>query len=121
MGRRAFASIAATAVAAVVATTGQAAAPPVGVLPAGPVSSVVTRAGELVAVALPHRSGGREWRIARKFDSSVLREVSEADVGSNVVLVFKTTGRGSTTLAFGLTRGEKPRALESRQFRVQVR
>jgi hypothetical protein len=81
----------------------------------------VTRAGELVAVALPHRSGGRAWRIARAFDSSVLHEVSEADVGSNVVLVFKTTRAGKARLAFALTRGETRKALESRTFDVRVR
>jgi hypothetical protein len=91
------------------------------VLPPGPTSTVVTRAGELVAVALPHRSGGRAWRIARPFDSAIIRQVSEADVGSNVVLVFETGHAGKATLAFALTRGERPKALESRTFEVRVR
>jgi hypothetical protein len=82
---------------------------------------VATRAGELVAVALPHRSGGRSWRIARAFDAAVLKQVSEADVGSNVVLVFKTVKPGRTTLAFALTRGETAKAYEARRFKVQVR
>jgi hypothetical protein len=113
-----------TVLAAVAATTAagaRATAPPVGPLPAGPTTTVVTSSGELVAVALPHRSGGRVWRIARAFDSKVIRQVSEADVGSNVVLVFKTARAGNVKLAFALTRGETAKALESRTFNVRVR
>ena len=109
--------------AAVVSTAAgaSATAPPVGPLPPGPKATIVTRAGELVAVALPHRSGGRVWRIARAFDGTVLREVSEADVGSNVVIVFKAGRTGSVTLAFALTRGETAKAFEARTFDVRVR
>jgi hypothetical protein len=109
------------AVASAAAAGARATAPPVGPLPAGPTATVATSTGELVAVALPHRSGGRVWRIARAFDSSILHEVSEADVGSNVVLVFKTTHAGNVSLRFALTRGETAKALESRTFRVHVR
>ena len=49
---------------------------------------------------------GARWRIARRYDSSVVRQVSEADVGANVVLVFKVIGRGKTALVFALTRGD---------------
>ena len=55
----------------------------------------------------------------RAFDATVLHEVSEANVGSDVVLVFKTTRTGSVTLRFALTRGETAKALESRTYRVQ--
>jgi len=103
------------------AGTAAGAAPPVGPLPAGPLSSVVTQKGQLVSFALPHRSGGRVWRIARQFDARVLRQVSEADVGQSVVLVFLASGRGTTTVSFGLTRGERPHAFESRRFTVRVR
>ena len=106
---------AATAVAAVASTT------PVGPLPAGPKATLTTQAGELVAVALPHRSGGRSWRIARAFDSKILHQVSEADVGPTVVLVFKTTRPGTATLALALTRGETAKAYEARTFKVHVR
>jgi hypothetical protein len=99
----------------------RASAPPVGPLPPGPTATVVTHAGELVAVALPHRPGSRTWRLARAYDSAILHETSEADVGPNVVLVFKTTRPGRVTLAFGLTRGETAKAFESRTFKVQVR
>ena len=98
-----------------------ASAPPVGPLPAGPASTIHTGKGQLVAVALPRRAGGRVWRIARAFDSQVLREVAEADVGKQVVLVFEARGRGTTTISFGLTRGERPKAYESRRYIVSVR
>jgi hypothetical protein len=77
--------------------------------------------GELVAVALPHRAGGRVWRVARSFDSHVLQQVSEADVGNQVVLVFSARDIGSTTLSFGLTRGERTKAYESRRYVIAVK
>jgi hypothetical protein len=115
-------------IAAATALTGTAVAgaslkdsPPVGPLPAGPTSTIVTQKGQLVAFALPHRSAGRVWRVARKFDAKVVQQVTEGDVGPSVVLVFKATGKGKTTVVFGLTRGETAKAYESRRFAVQVR
>lgn len=113
--------VAATAAAAAFSGTSLATAPPVGPLPSGPSSTIETRKGELVAFALPHRRGGRVWRIARKVDARVLRQVSEADVGASVVVVFKATASGSATVAFGLTRGETKKAYESRRYTVHVR
>jgi hypothetical protein len=112
---------AATAAAASLATARTTAAPPVGPLPTGPVSTIQTQVGQLVAFALPHRPSGRVWRIARAIDSKVLVQVSEADVGSNVVLVFRAKGKGSATVSFGLTRGERATAYESRRFIVNAR
>ena len=124
MSRR-FLRMAAVAGAAVVAATfvavGQADSPPVGALPNGPTSTIQTQKGQLIAFALPKRSAGRVWRIARKFDATVVRQVSEADVGNSVVLVFKATGSGTTTVALGLTRGETSKAFESRRCTVRVR
>lgn len=81
---------------------------PVGPLPSGPVATTTTAPGQLVAVALPRagRQSGLVWRMARRYDANVVRQVSEADVGANVVLVFKVIGRGSTSLVFALTRGD---------------
>ena len=56
----------------------------------------------------------------RTFDGHVLQEVSEGDVGSQVVLVFKATGPGTTTISFALTRGERSKAYESRRYVVTV-
>lgn len=120
MRRPLFAVVSAAAVLSTAAAA-VAEAPPVGPLPAGPRSTVTTPRGELFAIALPNRSGGRVWRIARPFDSTVLHEVSEGSVGPHVVLVFKTTRAGQTTLALALTRGETPKALEARTFNVVVR
>ena len=116
-------SLLAVALAVTIAVgSGSASAPPVGPLPSGPTATIATQKGQLVAVALPQRGGGRVWRIARPFDASVLEEVGEhGDIAGNVVVVFKTTGVGTTTLSFGLTRGERSKALESRSFEVRVR
>jgi hypothetical protein len=103
--------------AAVLALT---AAPPVGKLPAGPITTVSTTTGERIAVALPHRVG-KSWRVARAFDSAVVRQVSEADVGHDVVLVFRAVAPGRTTIRFALTRGETAKAYASRTYSITVR
>jgi hypothetical protein len=81
---------------------------PFGPLPAGPVSTTTTSPGQLVAVAMPKaRQGtGLVWRLARPYNSRVVRQVSEGDLGRDIVLVFKVVGRGSTELVFALTRGD---------------
>jgi hypothetical protein len=91
----------------------EASAPPVGPIPKGPVASVTTQKGQLVAVALPKRGSGLGWRLARRIDPAVLRQVSEADVGRSVVVVFQATGQGTARVVFALTRGDRPRALAS--------
>src|SRR3954469_17921072 len=86
-------------------------APPVGPLPAGPTATTTTKPGLLVAVALPHaaRNSGFVWRIARRYDSHIVRQIAEADVRGSVVLVFKVVSRGDTSLVFALTRGDASR------------
>lgn len=111
----------AVAAAATLAGVSLADSTPVGALPSGPTSTIQTQKGQLIAVALPHRASGRVWRIARNFDSRVLRQVSEADVENTVVVVFRATGTGSVTVAFGLTQGETAKAYESRRFIIKVR
>jgi hypothetical protein len=118
---RIAALVAVSALAGLAAAATHASSPRIGPLPPGPHATVTTKAGELVAVALPHRSRGRVWRIARPFNGSVLREVSEADVGSNVVIVFKAVRPGALTLSYALTRGETTKALEARTFAVRIR
>jgi hypothetical protein len=108
------------AVAAGSAATPIADTTPVGPLPPGPLASIDVQRGQLVAMALP-RSSGRVWRIARPVDAKVLRQVSEADVGSSVVVVFRAYGAGSTTVSFALTKSDvSRRALKSQRFRVRV-
>jgi hypothetical protein len=95
---------------------------PVGALPPGPDTTIETQRGELVALALPRRGGGRVWRVARRGDPNVLGQISEADVGPSVVLVFRARGTGKTTVSVALTKGDAGgKALESRRFQVHVR
>ena len=102
-----FAALA-TGFALAIATAAHGSSTPIGLLPAGPVSTVTTSPNQFVAVALPHASSksGLVWRLARRYDSNVVREVSETDVDANVVLVFRVLSRGKTSLIFGLTRGD---------------
>ena len=80
---------------------------PIGALPKGPVTTITTQRGLFVAVALPHPADkANAWRLARRVDPRVLREVSEADGGANVVVVYKVTGTGSASIVYALTRGD---------------
>ena len=76
----------------------------------------LAQAQPMVAVALPHaaKHSGLTWRLARRDHTRVVRQISEADVGATVVLVFKVVGRGNTSLVFALTRGDtSARAIEA--------
>jgi hypothetical protein len=97
-----------------------ASAPPVGPLPPGPVTSISTSKGSLVSVALPSRAG-KSWRLARAVSPKVLVEVTEANVGNTVVVLYRAVGRGSVSVRFGLTRGETRKAYASATFNVQVK
>ncbi len=96
---------------------------PVGPLPKGPVSTVQTHRGWFVAVAFPRQaaSSGLVWRLARKVDSRVLVQVSEGDVGKNVVVVYRVVGTGRTNVVFALTKGDaSPKALRAITHAVRV-
>jgi hypothetical protein len=96
-----------TALLALTATPALADSTPIGALPAGPVATVATHRGLFVAVALPHPADkALVWRLARTVDAKVLREVSEADVGNTVVVVFAVTGKGKVRVVYALTRGD---------------
>lgn len=110
----------AVAAALALAVPAEASAPPVGPLPKGPVTTIVAHKGSLVAVALPHRANGLVWRLARQVNPKVLREVSEADVGKDVVVVYRAAGIGRVRVVYGLTRGETSRAHASLTFAVTV-
>src|SRR5512147_1965628 len=92
-------------------------APPVGPLPKGPVTTISAPKGSLVSVALKSRAG-YSWRSARYVNPRVLVEVSEADVGSSVVVVYRAVGPGSVSVRYGLTRGETRKAYASATFNV---
>ena len=115
------ATVVASVLAALVFTfSAFASAPPVGPLPKGPVTSISTMKGSLVSVALPSRVG-KSWRLARAVNSHVLVQVSEANVGNAVVIVYRAVGRGSVSVRYGLTRGEQRKAYASATFNVSVK
>ncbi len=112
--------LAATAV-CLFTTVASATAPPVGKLPKAQLTTVSVAHGGLVSVALPARAAGFEWRLARQVDTNVLRETGEADVGANVVVVFKAVHPGTATVIYALTKGETPKAYKAIEYRVVVR
>jgi hypothetical protein len=123
------AHITAATIAAALALVGGAAAAapadstPIGPLPDGPVSTVTAERGTLVAVALPplRQGSGLVWRVARRLDSRVVRQVSEGEIGTSVVLVFRTVGIGRASVFFAATRGESSsKAVRSVTYRVRV-
>ena len=93
---------------AAVPASASASATPVGTLPAGRTTTVSVVHGSLVAVALPRASAksGLVWRIARPFDPHVVREISEGDLGTSVVIVFKGVAKGHTTIVMAQTMGD---------------
>jgi hypothetical protein len=96
---------------------------PVGPLPAGKVTSVSTPRGTLIAVALPRQkaSTGLVWRVARAYNAKVVKQVSEADVGSSVVLVYRAAGKGKTSVILALTKGDtSPKAVKAATYRITV-
>ncbi len=106
------------------ATSATADSTPIGPLPRGPVTNIDAARGSLVAVALPRQnpSSGLVRRVARRVDARVLKQISEADVGSSVVLVFRATAKGNASIRFGLTRGESSgKALRSATYNVRAR
>jgi hypothetical protein len=97
---------------------------PVGPLPPGNIATVTASRGTLVAVALPRQkaSTGLVWRVARAYDSRVVRQVSEANVGSSVVLVYKAVGKGRTSVILALTKGDaSPKALRAATWKITVK
>jgi hypothetical protein len=108
------------AVSLLVAASANAGAPPVGPLPKGPVTTIATSKGQLVSIALPSR-GSLSWRLAQPVSPKVLVEVSEANVGKSVVVVYRATGPGSVSVRYGLTRGETRKAYASATFEVTIK
>jgi hypothetical protein len=88
----------------------------------GPDHTVSATSGTLIAVALPGQpeAGGRVWRLARRVDTRVLQQVSERNVGRDVVVIYKAVGRGSATVAYELTKGETRKAYKSLTYKVTI-
>lgn len=108
--------------AGVLAATATASAPPVGPLPAGPVTQITVQHGELFAIALAKPKGaGRVWRVARAYNGKVVNEVSEGVQQGNVVVVYRALRAGKASIVYAVTVGETTKALQARTFRVTVR
>jgi hypothetical protein len=112
--------LASIALVLVFASAAVADSPPVGPLPAAKVTTIRTTRGSLFSVALPRRHGGYVWRIARAFNSRVARQVTEGDVGTTVVLVFRAVGRGQTSIVLAETKGETAKAYRAVRYAVTV-
>jgi len=99
-----------------------ASATPVGPLPQGKTTAFKTTPDRVVAVTLPRPSvKGGVWRIARQFNSAVVIQKAERSLAGGAVRVtFKTTGPGSTRVAFALTKGETAHAYAARFFTFTV-
>jgi hypothetical protein len=60
--------------------------------------------------------------VARPVNDNVLHQVSEANVGASVVIIFRARSVGATTVSLALTKSDtSTTALESRRFEVRVR
>ena len=108
--------------AAVLVPLGLASAGPVGAIPKGPVTTVTVTKGQIFAVALPHggATAALSWRLARAVSPKVVTEVTEGDVGTNVIVVFKAAGVGKASIVYALTKGESPTAQKSSTYVVRV-
>jgi hypothetical protein len=109
------------AIAFAFAGTAVASAPPVGPLPKAKVTTLKTTRGSYFSVTVPVRGGGYVWRVARAYNNRVVGQVGEADVGRTIVLVFRATRRGHTSIVVAETKGETRTAYESRTFAVRIR
>lgn len=108
---------------AVVLSTGttRASAPPVGPLPAGPMTGIQVQRGELFAIVVPRPAAGFTWRGARPSDARIARPLDEAEVNGNIVFVYRAGRIGTTTVVYALTRGEGYKAFKARYYEVTVR
>ena len=121
MHRRLLAMAAVVVAAGTVAAVGLSSAPPVGPLPKGPVQTVKRSPGRTFTVTLPRPGVGRSWRVARSYDSRVVREVGEGRKSSGAVWAsYRAIAPGTTRVVYALTRGETSVAYASHTFRVVV-
>lgn len=97
---------------------------PIGKLPPGPTVTISASPGTTVALSLPTASpaSGLVWRIARRFDTRVARQVAEGEIGRQTIVTFALVGRGTTTIRFANTRGDASSvARATRSFRLVSR
>ena len=97
-----------------------ASAPPVGPLPKGPVTAIHVQHGQLFAIVVPRPAAGLTWRGARPSDATVARPLDEGELNGNIVFVYRAGHDGRTTVVYALTKGEGPKALQARYFKITV-
>lgn len=107
--------------AAVVAGSSGASAPPIGPLPKSPVTTIHTVAQELIAIALPRGESGLVWRAAPPYDARVVRPYAEQDIAKNLtILVYLAVRPGTARLNFGLTDDDRPKAYRAARYAIVV-
>jgi hypothetical protein len=100
----------------------RATAPPIGKLPPGPVTTIVTYTQELVAIALPRGESGLVWRAAPPYEARVTRPYAEQDISKNLtVLVYRARVPGTARLNFGLTNDDHPKVYRAARYRIVVK
>lgn len=112
-------------VAAALAAVGSSArgtAPPIGPLPPGPTTTVITYTQELIAIALPRGESGLVWRAAPPYDATVVRPYAEQDIAKNLtVLVYLARRAGTADLRFAMTNDDHARVYRAARYHVIVR
>lgn len=117
-------ALAAVLVAAGLASSGltaNASAPPVGPLPKGPTTTITVQHGLVFALALSKPPSGQYWRAATSINIKVAKPLSDGELEGNIILLYKAVAPGTTSVAYGLTRDETPKALKSHTFKITVR
>ncbi len=111
------APIAAIATSLLLAGAARASAPPVGPLLAGRTQTITAHVGDRVALALPKAGKGLVWRLARNVDQRHAVETGESETATEVIVVYRITGKGQVKVRYALTRGESSTvAVRSRTF-----
>ena len=91
-----------------------------GTFPTGPTTRIEAPHASFVTVSVPSPTeSGRVWRVAR-YDSKVVRQVSERFVGDVLVVVFETVEPGTTTIVLAETRGESAVSVAASYFDITV-
>lgn len=108
--------IAAVATCLLLTAVAEASAPPVGPLPAGRTQTITAHVGDRVALALPKAGNGLVWRLARNVDQRRAVETGETETATEVIVVYRITGKGQVKVRYALTQGETSKAVRSRTF-----
>ena len=100
----------------------RATAPPIGPLPPGPTTTIVTHPQELLAIALPRGQSGLVWRAAPPYDPRVVRPYAEQDITKELtILVYLARRPGTATLRFGLTNDDHAKVYRAARYHIVVK